>query len=79
MGIQLLNCWERGYCLQIDTGGAATEERVVGSRISPLMSRSTLVKLPEEVSRGSLPLNVITVRSPLKRAANVMFTVNESL
>ena len=67
------------YRAKIASGGAATEEIMVGSRNSLRISRSTPVNLTEEKSRGSMSLTVTPVRSPLKRASNLMFTVNESI
>ena len=42
--IELLG--DGGYRAQIALGGAATEENVVGSRNSPLMSKLTPANLP---------------------------------
>ena len=67
---------EGGSQAQTAIGDAAIEENLVESRVSPVISISMPEKLPLEIGRGSSSLNVTPVKSPLKRAANVMLTVD---
>ena len=61
------------------TGEAITKVIVVESRVSPFVNSSTPVKLPVEVGRGSSSLKVTPVALPPKRAADVIFTVDEGV
>ena len=64
---------EKELRVEIGTEGTAAEEVLFESRVNPVTSSSTLVKIMEDGRHGLLLLGVTPVETPVKRVSNVMY------